>query len=147
MAVVNPVYSSGSDDSGLIGVITRENTSINVPAGVEKIGDYALYNYTNLETLNLPQSIISIGSNACYGSGLLDTLVIPSGTRTVGDLAFGNCNGLTKVIFEGTPISLSTTAFESCPNITEIYVHWYSEDDVAGSPWGANNATIYFNQG
>lgn len=59
---VNVAGSGGNED--LIDLIERDVTSLNIPYGTTKIGEYAFYNYSKLKEITIPDSVTSIGSNA-----------------------------------------------------------------------------------
>ena len=58
-------------------------------------------------------------------------------------MAFSACSGLTEVTFTSTPAKLLSNTFGQCKNILTIRVPW-SQDEIAGAPWGATNATILY---
>ena len=97
----------------------------------------------NLELKNLSQNITTI-PNACFsGCEKLQISKMPSAVSTIGENSFYRCYGITSLVFEGTPSSINATAFNQCNNLLNIYVPW-SENAVAGAPWGAVNATITY---
>lgn len=92
---------------------------------VETIDDYAFYNCT---------------SDNMDG---LDYVKFES-IKAIGDNAFEKVTSLDKIKILNKPNSISNSAFINCKNLTEIHVCW-SEGEVANAPWGATNATIYYN--
>ena len=61
----------------------------------------------------------------------------------VNNGAFSNCTALTEVTLPNTVTEISSSAFNGCTNLLDIYVPW-AEGEVAGSPWGAQNAQIHY---
>lgn len=123
-----------------------------LPAGVKRIGGSAFAYCSNLSLYYLPSAIENIGSYAFYmvktqwGADFApNRLYLYENIKTIGNYAFGGCSGFNTVYFKGTPVSISPTAFADCPNVGSIYVPW-AEGEVANAPWGATNATIYYNQ-
>lgn len=64
--------------------------------------------------------------------------------NTIEENAFNQCTSITDVTFLRTPTSIAATAFSACNSIHTIRVPW-SEGEVAGSPWGATNASVHYN--
>lgn len=62
--------------------------SITIPEGVTSIGNYAFYNCKNLTSLTLPNGLETIGNYAFYGIDPRIAIVIPEGVKTIGDWAF-----------------------------------------------------------
>ena len=71
-------------------------TQIQIPEGVEEIGDYALYNSSSseqdvIEELTLPSTVKKIGECA-FEYWKIKKLVLPEGLEEVGNYAFYNYN-------------------------------------------------------
>ncbi len=49
-------------------------TSINIPDGVNSIGDWAFYRCTSLESITIPDSVTNIGECAFWGCGSLESI-------------------------------------------------------------------------
>ena len=94
------------------------------------IGDYGLRYNQALTQLIFPSRLVSLGHSACIDNPALTTVyfnsIIPGSYIT----EYGHIS--------------SYEWFWNCPNLTDIYVPW-SEGEVEGAPWGANNATIHYN--
>ena len=118
--------------------------SITFPSGINKIGNYAFANCSNLELTSLPESITEIDDYAFYSCSNLSLTSLPESITTIGNSAFNGCTGLTSITFKGTPTVIDSTAFKNCTNLTTINVPW-AEGAVANAPWGATNATINYN--
>ena len=90
--------------------------------GVTTIGDYALYECTELATVTIPESIRTIGNNAFYNCSSLTSVTFPKDIKTIGQYAFYNCSGLSTVTFEGeTPPTFEYRVFYATNNCP-IYV-------------------------
>lgn len=112
-----------------------------VPASIEEIGSSyfnACYRITQLEI-----HVKKVGLYACRSCTGLTEVVFGSELEMLTGYCFNACTNLSAVTFNSTP-SIDTSPFTTCANLTDIYVPW-SEGDVAGAPWGANNATIHYN--
>ena len=151
----------------IIELIERTATEITVPEGVTIIGDYAFSYYDNLLSVFLPESLISIGGSALshcssltsiiipdsvtsiekstfYGCSSLTSITIPEGVTSIGNWAFERCSSLTSITIPEGVTSIGDAAFRDCSSLTTINVPW-AEGAVKGAPWGAENATIYYN--
>lgn len=56
--------------------------------------------------------------------------------------AFYGCNNLYEIYIPNFVQTIDENAFTGCENLTGIYVEWEQENERAGAPWGAQNATI-----
>ena len=65
-------------------------TTIEIPNGVTKIGDYS-FRSQYLTTLNVPNSVTYIGDSAFNGCTNLTEITLGSGVETIGQWAFGGC--------------------------------------------------------
>ena len=63
-------------------------TSLVIPEGTTKIGNYAFYKCENLGFLTLPNGLETIGDYAFHGIDPRMAIVIPEGVKTIGDKAF-----------------------------------------------------------
>ncbi|MCD8289612.1 MAG: leucine-rich repeat domain-containing protein [Prevotella sp.] len=103
-------------------------TTINLPASVETVGDYAFndcayltsitFNGTNLKTIgdhafanchnesltsiSLPASLETIGNHAFDSCQYVAQLEIPASVKCIGDSAFHYCTGAQSITFGGT---------------------------------------------
>lgn len=116
-------YEKTVDQSDFITMITRPaNTNIVVPEGVEKIGNYAFYNYTTLKEISLPDSITSIGNSAfarCFDMSLTGNK-LPKNLTSIGDSTFLDAQ---KIIIEDMPLGLTSLpqyAFYECTSLTKL---------------------------
>lgn len=128
----------------LMGAISRDITSIDIPEGVTHIGSSAFAYCYQMGSVTLPGTVQTIDTNAFNNNDQIVSLVIPSSVTMISHNGFANCNALAEVTFLGTPKSLLNTAFANCTNLLTINVPW-AEGKVANAPWGATNATIHYN--
>ena len=116
---------------------------INIPSGVERIGDYA-FRGNALEAVTIPDSVTYLGENAfaqCYnakslsiGSGLseiggwafyglsnVERIVIPGTVETIGESAFGETKATQIILSDGVK-TIERAAFESCKNAEAVTI-------------------------
>ena len=97
-------------------------TSIEIPASVTSIGDYAFY-CTNLTTVTFAagSQLTSIGANAFDGTGLT-SIEIPASVTSIGENAFESCNKLTSITIPASVTSIGDGAFGYCSNLSTMTV-------------------------
>ena len=86
--------------------LDRNATSVTIPEGVTKIGDYAFYGCESLASVVIPSSVTEIDDDAFYGCKSLSSVVIPSSVTKIGRGAFYGCSSLSSVAFGGTVAQL-----------------------------------------
>ena len=94
-------------------------TSLVIPEGVTRIGDYAFYYCTGLTSVTIPEGMESIGDKAFYYCTGLTSVTIPSCVTSIGPETFSGCTGLTSVTINSDSI-LSKT-FTSSSNLGTIF--------------------------
>ena len=101
----NPVYDSRDNCNAVIHTAT--NTLVKgcpktvIPASVKAIGNGAFMTQS-LSSINLPQGLESIGDDAFMACINLTSVVIPEGVRYLGCSAFAQCSNLTSVTIPST---------------------------------------------
>lgn len=125
-------------------------TSLEFPK-VTTIGNYCFNNCSGLTSINLPL-VTSIGSYCFNECRALPSIELPKIT-SIGNNCCKYCTSLRSVTFgsAGNPInntdSFSTTALYVYTTSISIYVTSPSSPPaLAGSPWGATDATITYEQ-
>lgn len=136
-----------------------------LPDSIESIGKNAFHKCKALAITNLPKNLTTIGDSAFMESSIAIS-EIPDGVTSIGERVFQSCNqvgddiifpeslltvgnmvfawaSIKSVTFKGTPDSIHSGAFSSS-GVSTINVAW-AENEVAGAPWGARDATINYN--
>lgn len=78
-----------------------------------------------------------------YGMINENSVTVPAHLKSIDSSLFGISTNLQTVIFEGKPDKIAANTFANDPSLTDIFVVW-SEGEVAGYPWGAPSATVYY---
>lgn len=93
-------------------------TNINLPDGLQKIGNKAFSGCKNLVEIKLPDSVTSIGQE-CFCESSLKSIVIPDTVTEIGSAAFWECRALEKITIPA--VKFGSHAFCGCKNISEVY--------------------------
>ena len=88
--------------------VSDETTVFDIPEGVEKIGDYALYS-VSLRDLFLPSTLKSIGTRNDIYEIYSGSLVFPEGLESIGD--YFNVGNLKKIVFPASLKSIGKNCF------------------------------------
>jgi len=97
-------------------------TEINIPQGVESIGDYTFNRCNFISSITIPKSVKSIGKNAFTYCTALTDVTIPEGVESIGVSAFTYCSNLTTVRISGGLKKVGKDAFKECENIQKVYI-------------------------
>ncbi|EIC02480.1 leucine-rich repeat domain-containing protein [Treponema saccharophilum] len=109
------------EDGVAVGCRDKSVTSVEIPAGVTKIGNGAFYGCKALASVVIPESVTEIDWYAFYGCKALASVVIPAGVTEIGESAFLECWALTSVEFGGTVAQWE--AVKGKDNLFNVYVH------------------------
>ena len=118
----NPYYTIennilyNKEKTELIAAIERIQGKFIIPENIEKIGDRAFHNQTNMTSIELPTSLKEIGNSFNFCSGLKE-IDIPTNVEKIGSSCFGDATNLEK-------IKINKPA-----------------NSIEGSPWGAIRGT------
>ena len=108
-----------SDGKRLISYWGKENV-VNVPQGVESIGNEAFDECRALTSITLPQGVKSIGNRAFSCCKALTSITLPQGVKSIGEWAFYNCCALTSITLPQGVKSIGNGAFCYCYDLTSI---------------------------
>ena len=120
---ITNLSSGGGGGGGTVaGLIDRSITSITIPNGVTKIGDYVFYKCNSLTSITIPDSVTSIGGGAFEGCRSLTNITIPDSVRSIGNSTFDGCNSLTSVTIPDSVTGIGDSAFYNCRSLTSITI-------------------------
>lgn len=91
---------------------------VNIPAGVQKIGDNAFKHCNLLETVIFQSSELLIGNDAFAECINLKEIITPEGTNTISNYAFSNCKQLSKAKVLATAVDSLFIGYDA--NTTEV---------------------------
>ena len=110
---------------------------IQLPEGLEKIGNYAFCCCYSLKTIQLPSSVTSIGINAFWDCDRLESVLLQEGVNQIRNQAFFDCDSLLSVTIPASVTSIGVAAFRNCRNLSGIVV---SSDNPA---YCSENGVLY----
>ncbi len=127
----NPMYNTEKDMTFYVldadGLVTyNENkytkvVDLVVTDGVTSIGQYAFYNFDQLNSVTIPSSVESIGKYAFAQSLNLKYVNFVDGIKTIDTYAFYNDVSLLSITLPSTLTSIGSYAFEYCYKLVEVY--------------------------
>ena len=95
--------------------------SITIPENVREIGQEAFLDCTGLTSVSFPSSLISIGDNSFRNCKGLTSVTLPDGLTSIGHRAFYNCLNLKKVDIPASVTNIDDDAFAFCQNLEDVY--------------------------
>ena len=90
------------------------DSELTIPAGVTKIGPYAVSNRPNLTSVTIPSGVTSIEEGAFRSCEKLVSVTIPSSVTSIGTRAFNDCTSLTSIQIPESVTTIESRAFSSC---------------------------------
>lgn len=113
------LYNAGRTES--ISCPGGKTGEVNIPEGVQKIGDGTFWDCPNLESVSIPKGVTYIGEQAFCGSGL-KSVIIPDGTIYLGGSAFSGCNNLKSITIPGSVESIGWYTISHCTALEEVVI-------------------------
>ena len=120
-AFLNGIYGGGGDDSLVRSLIDRSIEEIEIPEGVETIGECALRGCSRLKKVKLPKTIKTIGNMAFYMIRSIEEVEIPEGCTTIGASVFAGCTKLATVKLPESITAIGSTAFNATAITSFVY--------------------------
>ena len=116
---INQIQQGG--DATTIMLVERTGTSVQIPAGTTKIGNYAFYVYPTLSTVTIPDSVTSIG-NYAFGTSGLTAVTIPASVHAISQSCFSYCVVLATVSLPDTLTTIAQNAFTGCRDLKSLTI-------------------------
>ena len=135
----------GGGDDILRDLIERDITTLNIPSGTTKIGNYAFYFCSGLTSVTIPNSVTSIGTGAFNGCSGLTSVTIGNSVTSFSSSAFFNCSGLTSVTIGNSVTIIGNNAFRNCSALTSVTIQATTPPTLANKNAfdSTNNCPIY----
>ena len=102
--------------------LIKQMVTVEIPDTVTEIGEYAFYEWKNLENVTMSSNITSIGEGAFCACSNLTNITIPEGVTSIGDFAFSNCDSLTSITIPNSVTSIRSFTFAYCISLTSITI-------------------------
>ena len=102
--------------------LIKQMVTVEIPDTVTEIGEYAFYEWKNLEKVITSSNITSIGEDAFGGCNNLTNITIPEGVTSIGGSAFISCGSLTNITIPNSVINIGIAAFNNCSSLTNITI-------------------------
>lgn len=116
---INQIQQGG--DATTIMLVERTGTSVQIPAGTTKIGNYVFYVYSTLSTVTIPDSVTSIG-NYAFGTSGLTAVTIPASVHAISQSCFSYCVVLATVSLPDTLTTIAQNAFTGCRDLKSLTI-------------------------
>ncbi|MGN0813079.1 MAG: leucine-rich repeat domain-containing protein, partial [Candidatus Coproplasma sp.] len=131
------IYDDGTNKT-LVGY-TGTETELTLPDDISRIHHYALYGYSNLESITIPFigagkykssntshfgyifGADSYSSNSSYVPSSLKKVIIVGETKIYED-AFYGCSSLTSITFPDSITTIGENAFHDCSSLKSVYI-------------------------
>ena len=97
-------------------------TEVNIPEGVNSIGNYAFYYCTSITNISIPAGVTSIGYYAFSNCTNLTSIAVPAGVTNIDGNAFSNCRNLTDVTLPENITKIKGRVFLGCISLTDVTI-------------------------
>lgn len=116
--------------------------------GCGEMYDYVFQNIpwgqylTYIKSINLSVNITKIGSYAFYGCTKLDSIIIPDSVTSIGNNAFRYCSSLKNVTLGSNVKSITADMFDCCSNLESITIP-QSVSTIASNAFDSDKVIIH----
>ena len=98
----------------------KDITHVIIEEGVTRIGQFAFYSCSKLQSVSIASTVTQIGDQAFDRSGL-QSITIPEGVTTIEQGAFNTCTSLNSIILPSSLTYIGDYAFQSCPATSIVF--------------------------
>ena len=110
------------EDGVAVKCLDKSASSVEIPAGVTKIGDWAFSGCKALVSVVIPDSVTEIGGYAFSGCKALASVVIPESVTSIDGFAFCGCESLSSVVIPAGVTKIGDDAFSSCTALASVVI-------------------------
>ena len=96
--------------------------SVVIPDGVTEIEKSAFEDCTALKSVEISNSVTKIGRSAFRGCAALESVVIPDSVTEIGDCIFSGCTALKSVVISKNIATISEDAFNGCAALQSVVI-------------------------
>lgn len=98
-----------------------ELETINIPAKIIMVGDYAFKGWTGLKNIVIPETVKYIMPEGLFeGCSSLETVSMPSNVKTIAAKMFNGCKSLKSISFAKGYNTIEANAFNGCESLETI---------------------------
>lgn len=97
-------------------------SSVKISGGVTRIGSFAFYKFSNIESAEIAGTVDSIGSSAFAFCENLVKVTLGEGVREIGMGAFGSCTALEEINIPSTVTKIDKGAFYGCSSLEKLEI-------------------------
>ncbi|WP_028516903.1 leucine-rich repeat protein [Ruminococcus flavefaciens] len=90
--------------------------------GIEEIGDFSFYCYSNVTSVIISSSLKSIGKYAFASCDSLISVSLPDGIQNIGYCAFFSCTNLIQINIPSSITIINASAFRLCKSLSSISI-------------------------
>ncbi|MDE7204025.1 MAG: leucine-rich repeat domain-containing protein, partial [Lachnospiraceae bacterium] len=109
-------------ENGVLIRYTGREEVLQVPEGIQTIGEGAFKGCVSLKKVVLPSGLDCIMGDAFKGCRKLEEVVIPDGVSYIGRYAFHRCHALRQAILPPSVKELGECAFLYCDSLQEVQI-------------------------
>ncbi len=106
-----PVKAVGDGRPPVFGYGNSSVTSVTIPDGVKRIGEFAFYQCSSLTSVTIGDDVVSIGDAAFNDCPSLTSVSIPPGVTNIGAALFWGCVNLESVVLPAGMRSIPSRLF------------------------------------
>ena len=96
--------------------------TIMLEEGVTRIGQYAFWGCSNLNSITIPDGVTEISYNAFERCSSLTSIVIPDSVTNISNAAFSGCTSLASVTIGNGVTSIANSVFYGCSSLESITI-------------------------
>lgn len=101
-------------------IVGKCPSQLNIPDGVDEIGQYVFIGSTKLESVTFPSTLRKMGDNSFGMCQNLRSVVLPEGFEKFVTQSFAENDNLTYVDLPSTLTDLGYQTFVCCPNLEKV---------------------------